>query len=213
VKPAVVVLFFQFVKIDLIFVTVICAGSATWNKPHDRNERKPMLDIASVKSSNIDITINACKISILYPTNQEIDNKNKSIYFVLCSLTDSKHFFVQFHRFYFILVESHRILLFLQMHLPVTAVMSFEKDGAIGRSTTLRNKRHCTLCFWLLERRKLKPLIKDKCRGDAYGCVYDTQPECAEGLVPSSTLLGALYILPRVSNLSVLSIRHFLRPK
>lgn len=22
--------------------------------------------------------------------------------------------------------------------------------------------------------------IKDKCRGDAYGCVY-TQPECAEG--------------------------------
>ena len=92
-KPAVVVLFFQFVKIDLIFVTVICAGSATWNKPHDRNERKPMLDIASVKSSNIDITINACKISILYPTNQEIDNKNKSIYFVLCSLTDSKLFF------------------------------------------------------------------------------------------------------------------------
>ena len=65
-------------------------------------------------------------------------------------------------------------------------------------------KRHCTLCFWLLERRKLKPLIKDKSRGDAYGCVYDTQPECAEGLVPSRTLLGALYILPRVSNLFVL---------
>ena len=44
-------------------------------------------------------------------------------------------------------------------------------------------KRHCTLCFWLLERRKLKISIKDKRRGDAYGCVYDTQPECAEGLL------------------------------
>ena len=65
-------------------------------------------------------------------------------------------------------------------------------------------KRHCTLCFWWLERRKLKPLIKDNGRSDAYGCVYYTQPECAEGLVPSRTLLGALYILLRVSNLFVL---------
>ena len=47
--------------------------------------------------------------------------------------------------------------------------------------------------------------FKDICRGDAYGCVYHTQPECAEGhLKPSRTLLGALYILLRVSNLFVL---------
>ena len=71
----------------------------------------------------------------------------------------------------------------LQMHLPSSAMMSFEKDGANGWSTTLRNKRHCTLCFWWLERRKLKPLIKDNGRGDAYGCVYCAQPECAEGLL------------------------------
>ena len=44
-------------------------------------------------------------------------------------------------------------------------------------------KRHCTLCFWPFEPRKLKLLIKDKCRGDAYGCVYHAQPECAEGLL------------------------------
>ena len=46
--------------------------------------------------------------------------------------------------------------------------------------------------------------FKDNSRGDAYGCVYYTQPECAEGLVPLRTLLGALYILLRVSNLFVL---------
>ena len=58
--------------------------------------------------------------------------------------------------------------------------------------------------FGLLECRKLKVSIKDNSRGDAYGCVYYAQPECAEGLVPSRTLLGALYILLRVSNLFVL---------
>ena len=55
--------------------------------------------------------------------------------------------------------------------------------------------------------------IKDNGRSDAYGCVYHTQPECAEGCVPSRTLLGALYILLRVSNLFVLLRGQFLRPK
>ncbi|MBQ3929994.1 MAG: hypothetical protein II708_03485, partial [Paludibacteraceae bacterium] len=35
--------------------------------------------------------------------------------------------------------------------------------------------------------------FKGKCRGDAYGCVYHTQPECAEGIMPSSTLWGIVY--------------------
>ena len=78
---------------------------------------------------------------------------------------------------------TNKICTFVPCYLLVAAAMSFEEDGADGRSTTLRNKRHCTLCFWWLERRKLKPLIKDNGRGDAYGCVYRTQPECAEGLL------------------------------
>lgn len=36
----------------------------------------------------------------------------------------------------------------LPLHLPVAAVMSSVDDEAGGWSTTLRNKRHCTLCFW-----------------------------------------------------------------
>ena len=49
--------------------------------------------------------------------------------------------------------------------------------------------------------------FKDNSRGDAYGCVYYTQPECAEGLVPSRTLLGALYIYPE----GIKSVRSFKR--
>ena len=33
------------------------------------------------------------------------------------------------------------------VHLPYVAVKSPVEDGADGWSTTLRKKRHCTLCF------------------------------------------------------------------
>ena len=70
----------------------------------------------------------------------------------------------------------------LQLHLPVTATMSFENDGADGWSTTLRKSDTVRFVFDYLNYHN-QISFKDKCRGDAYGCVYHTQPECAEGLL------------------------------
>ena len=48
----------------------------------------------------------------------------------------------------------------LHLHLPNAAMMSSVDDGADGRCTTLRNKRHCTLRFWQLEPRKFNSCSK-----------------------------------------------------
>ena len=54
-------------------------------------------------------------------------------------------------------------------------------------------KRHCTLCFWLLERRKLKPLIKDKSRGSTLAA-YDKRAEIANS--SSKDYISDLYGRP-----------------
>ena len=50
-------------------------------------------------------------------------------------------------------------------------------------------------------------MFKDICRSDAYGCVSYAAGVCRGLIMPSRTLLGALYILLRVSNLFVLTRR------
>ena len=76
-------------------------------------------------------------------------------------------------------------------------------------------KRHCTLCFWTFERRKLKSQSKTNAEvtpTDVYIMRSRSVPRANS--MPSRTLLGALYIYRlRVSNLFVLLRRHFLRPK
>ncbi len=46
--------------------------------------------------------------------------------------------------------------------------------------------------------------FRDKCRGDAYGRVFIRNRSVRGLTMPSRTLLDALYIFPRVSNLFVL---------
>ncbi len=64
--------------------------------------------------------------------------------------------------------------------MPMVAVKSFEEDGATGWSTTLWKSDTVRFVFGHLNYH-YQISFKDKRRGDAYGCVYYTQPECAEG--------------------------------
>ena len=76
-------------------------------------------------------------------------------------------------------------------------------------------KRHCTLCFWQLEPRKFKLLIKDNGRGDAYGCVYQMRSRSVlrANLMPSHTF-GCIVYIQSEGIESVRSIkRAFLGPK
>ena len=91
--------------------------------------------------------------------------------------------------------------------LPIAVKMSFEEDGAVGWSTTLWKSDTVRFVFGLLERRKLKLLNKDKCRGDAYGCVYHAQPECAEGHCALMHTFGCIVYIPSEGIKSVRSIK------
>ena len=82
--------------------------------------------------------------------------------------------------------------------------MSSEADGAVGQSTTLWKSDTVRVVFGLFEPRKLKLLIKaiaEVTPTDVYNMRSRSVPRV---IVPSRTLLGALYILLRVSNLFVL---------
>ena len=98
--------------------------------------------------------------------------------------------------------------LILQLHLPVAAGMHTEVCGVDGWSTTLRNKRHCTLCFWLLERRKFKPCSKTYAEvtpTDVYIVRSRSVPRAYYALTHT---FGCIVYTPlRVSNLFVLTRR------
>jgi len=82
--------------------------------------------------------------------------------------------------FYFDDKFRNKICTFVPCHLPMVAVISFEEDGAARWSTTLWKSDTVRFVFGYLNVGN-SISIKDKCRGDAYGCVYYAQPECAEG--------------------------------
>jgi hypothetical protein len=65
--------------------------------------------------------------------------------------------------------------------------------------TTLRKKRHCTLVFDYLNYHN-QISFKDNSRGDAYGCVYHAQPECAEGIYTLTHTFGCIEYTPEGIN-------------
>ena len=67
-----------------------------------------------------------------------------------------------------------------------------------GGSTTLRNKRHCTLCFWQLERRKFKPCSETIAEVTPTGVYIRSRSVPRVNHALNGTLLGAFYIYSSV---------------
>ena len=89
--------------------------------------------------------------------------------------------------------------LFVYLHRPNLSLWA-DGDNYIAEKATLYA---LFLAAWTSE---IQTLIKDKCRGDAYGCVY-TQPGCAEGTCTLTHTFGVLVYTPTWVSFSVRSIR------
>ena len=76
---------------------------------------------------------------------------------------------------------------------------------AKGQSTILRNKRHCTLCFWQLERRKFKPCSETNAEVTPTGVYVRSRSVPRANHVLTGTLLGAHIYIPTWVSYSVRS--------
>ena len=100
------------------------------------------------------------------------------------------------------LKKKHEIGVYLRFYLYFCNVQTIV-CGLKG-TTTLRNKRHCTLCFWWLERRKFKSLSKTIAEVTPTGVYIRNRSVPRANYALTGTLLGASYIyLTWVSNLYV----------
>ena len=75
------------------------------------------------------------------------------------------------------------------------AMMFSEEDRAAGWSTTLWKSDTVRFVFGLFELPQSN-LVQRQCRGDAYGCVYHSQPECAEGHCALTHTFGCIVYIP-----------------
>ena len=87
------------------------------------------------------------------------------------------------------------------------AVISSEDDGANGWSTTLRNKRHCTLCFWQLELPQSNLVQRQMAEVTPTGVYVRNRSVPRANHVLTGTLLGASCIYSSVGIYSVRSIK------
>ncbi len=84
--------------------------------------------------------------------------------------------------------------------------MSSEEDGVVGWGTTLWKSDIVRFVFDSLNYH-YQTLFKDNSRGDAYGCVYRAQPECAEGHSALTHTFGCIVYIPSEGIKSVRSFK------
>ena len=81
---------------------------------------------------------------------------------------------------------------------PLTAGMSSEGDGAWWAEHFILEKRHCTLCFWQLERRKFKPCSETIAEVTPTGVYIRSRSVPRANHALTGTLLGAFCIYSSV---------------
>ena len=99
-----------------------------------------------------------------------------------------------FSIFHFVSCSFQRLLLSLQMLSAHRGCDVLKRGWGRRVEHYIVEKRHCTLCFWQLERRKFNSCSKTTAEVTPTDVYYIRSRSVPRGIVPSRTLLGALYI-------------------